>query len=153
MDTNTQTRKFTIGDKVTPDPDAHGIPKATVGRIFIVRKVNPKNILCDAEDGGRGISYPAEVLLPATDENLAKATTARPFVPREFFVCGEVVTFARSAPKGFDLDSPFVVLKDNGEKVNVAPLGGDEDRYWRVPHAGLTKRNIVWLTESLLDRA
>lgn len=143
--------KFKVGDKVTPDIDYPGLPEATLGRVFTVAKINPKNIRATADDGGRGINFPEAALLPATPENVNKLTTHRPFVPREFFCAGEIATFVRP-PNGHSAESPFVVLKDNGEKVNVALLGGEDDRYWRVPHSGLVKRDLTWLAEALLEK-
>jgi hypothetical protein len=50
-----------VGDRVEPLP--------RTGTVFIVEKVNPrKNVRCSAEDGSRGINWPAELLVPATDE-------------------------------------------------------------------------------------
>lgn len=148
----TTDRKYKIGDRVTPDPAAPNVPAATIGRIFKVTKVNPVNIQAEAEDGGRGINYPASILLPADQAPTGPAATVlgRPFEPIEFFTLGEIVTFTPgSAPKGYTDTSPFVAYKDDGKKVNVTPLGGAEDRYWRANRRILVKRDLAWLTEQL----
>jgi hypothetical protein len=145
----TTTRTYRVGERVTPDPSQEGIPQGTIGRVFTVAKVNPVNIKCTADDGGRGINFPAHCLLPATEENLSP-TGARPFVPREFYSVGEVVTLARPY-KEATTDTPFVVIADKGRMINVALLGGENDRYVRVPSTGLVKRDLTWLAQALLE--
>lgn len=133
------------GDRVVVNPDYPGVRANVLGRVYVVDRVNPKNVVCRPEDGvGRGINYPKESLLPATDENIAKAAAPRPYEPREFFTCGEIVT-TKVPVKGREADEPFIVLKDDGNKVNIALLGGDNDRYWRMPASGLVKRDRTWL--------
>jgi len=147
---STTTRTYRVGDKVTPDPDSFGVPPTTLGRVFTVAKVNPRNLRCTADDGGRGINFPASILLPATEENVAKSNAPRPYVPVEFFTTGEIVT-VKTAGK-IPVDQPMVVLKhDGGDKVNITQLGGDGDRYWRWPAKSLIKRDLEWLTERLME--
>lgn len=137
-----------VGDKVTPISDER-VPLDCRGRVFTVEKVNPKKLKCSADDGGLGINFPKDLLAPATDENLAAGkTVSTPFVPREFFSVGEIVTLAKSW-KDWGTDKPLVVLKDGGKRVNVTPLGGDDDKYLRVPPSGLVKRDLEWLAEAL----
>jgi hypothetical protein len=146
-------RTFRVGDKVTPDPDFPGHLSDTLGQSFTVVKVNRVNLTLSHDGGGRGYRCPPASLLPATEENLAKATTPRPFQPREFFTAGELVTV--KSPSGKVSESePMVVLKDDGRgKVNITKLGGDGDRYWRWPATSLVKRDVAWLTEQLLEAA
>src|SRR5205823_9683201 len=122
---NTAPHSFKVGDRVTPNPNVEGVPRSMAGRVFRVRKVNPKNLACDAEDGGRGISYPPLALLPVEGE-IPPATTVigRPYEPRETFVMGEVVTLAR-AFKDIATDTPMIVLADKGRRINVTRLCGD----------------------------
>lgn len=149
-------RKFKVNDRVTPDPAALGVPASTIGNVYVVKKTpggSRKNYQCDAEGGGRGINFPAEMLLPAdAAPSGAAAVLGRPFEPTAWYEVGEVVTFKRP-PSGYTDKSPFVVFKDSGEKVNVTPLGGAEGRYWRVPKRGdlLVKRDLAWLAERLVD--
>jgi len=146
------TKKFAVGDLVTPDPAAVGVPTGALGRVYKVTKVNPKNLLCDAVDGGRGINFPADMLVAHDEASTVNGAVVRPFQPREFFVCGQIVTL-KKAWKAWTTETPLVVMKDNGNKVNVTLLGGDEDRYLRVPPEGLQSRDAAWLAEALLDSA
>lgn len=156
--TTAAPRKYKVGDKVTPDVDAYGVPRETLGRVFTVAKVNPKNLRCTADDGGRGLNFPASILVPATDENIAKgqrpaAGLGRPFVPREHFVTGEIVT-VNSTKYGLTPETPLIVTKDDGrDKVNLVVLGGDGDRYLRWPASQVVKRSREWLAEALMDEA
>lgn len=152
--TTSDTRAYAKGDKVTPDPSYPGLPSAALGRTFTVVKVNPRNLRCDADDGGQGIDFPAESLLPATRENLAKN---RPHPDRVvntiFFYVGQIVTLTKPALE-YDVDTPMVVTRDSGAgNVTVARLGGQHGRYTRVPREMLVKRDVEWLADSLLDSA
>jgi hypothetical protein len=145
---------FQVGDRVTPIADER-VPAETLGRVFVVRKVNPKNLKCEAEDGGRGINFPAELLAPATDENIAagRSSFGVPYTPRELFANGQVVTLANPY-KDITTDTPLVVSKDDGGRmVNVVKLGGDGARYLRMGPSNLVKRDLTWLTEELMNRA
>lgn len=149
MSETTTAYRPKVGDRVHVDPEGMGVPGGVVGRTFVVTKVNPTNVKCEATDGGRGINFPAYLLVQG-DAPAASAAVGVPFVQREFFVIGEVVTLKRPMA-GTPADLPYVVMKDDGRgKVNVAPLGGDRDRYVRVPHAGLVKRDLAWLAEHLI---
>lgn len=150
------TVTFRRQQRVIVKPEcAHQAPSGVMGRVFVVEKVNPKNLLCQAEDGGRGINYPKDSLMPAPPpgEPLPEIPLGRPYEParEEYFAAGEVVTLDR-AFKDFGTNTPMVVLQDKGTKVNVAPLFGDGDRYVRAAPTGLIKRSPAWLAERLLDR-
>lgn len=137
------------GDRVYVDPAfaAEGV----VGRVFVVHKINPKNVLCTAEDGGKGINYPHGSLRPYEGEIPgAAAVLGRPFVPTEFFNAGEIVTLTRPW-KDWTTETPLVVLADKVKRVNVTRLGGAGDQYLRVPHGGLTRRTVEWLAQALLQ--
>jgi hypothetical protein len=143
--------RYRVGDKVTPDPDGFGVPADTLGRVFTVAKINKVNMRCTADDGGRGINFPPSLLIPATEENVNKAFKPRPFVKREFFHAGEIVTVNRPNRK-LDTRQPMVVIKhDGGERVNLARLGGEGGRYWRWPATDLVKRDTAWLAERLIE--
>lgn len=138
---------FRVGDRVTPVSDER-IPAGCRGRVFIVRKVNPKNLRCDAADGGRGFNCPAALLVAATEENVkAGGAVSRPFVPREFFSLGEIVSLKRPW-RDWTTETPLVVTGGR-DKVNVTLVGGDKDRYLRVPSSGLVRRDRGWLVEAL----
>ena len=153
-----RVKKFKVDDRVTPDPASDRIPWQTRGRWFRVTKVNPKNIRADAEDGGRGINFPAELLLTEAEaeEYVSKHgdLNARPVrvmeIPDPFYT-GEIVTLKNGFPKfGWTSTTPLVVWKDDGRRVNVSILGGDvEQRYVRVSHKNLVRRDLKWLGEEL----
>jgi hypothetical protein len=143
--------QFQVGDRVTPIVSDR-VPSGCAGREFIVRKVNPKKTRCDATDGGRGINFPHDMLVPATEESLTANTWSRPYVPTEFFSAGEIVTLNRTW-RDWTPDTALVVMRDKGTRVNVTLLGGDSDRYLRCPREGLVRRDVAWLTEHLVDNA
>jgi hypothetical protein len=143
--------EFKIGMKVIADPDDPRTQDDVRGRVFTVHKVNPKRVQCTADDGGRGINYSKDLLIEATDENVKAAQVlGRPYEPPEFFYMGEIVTMKRPY-KDWTTETPLIVMADKGQKVNVALLGGDGDRYVRAVGAGLVKRDLAWLRERLAD--
>lgn len=138
------------GDRVYVDP-ADATP-SVLGRVFVVEKVNPKNVLCRAEDGGKGINYPATTLRIYEGDGVPILPLGRPYVPIEFFTVGEIVTLTRPW-KDWTTETPLVVIADKVKRVNVARLGGDGDHYLRTPREGLTRRTVEWLAEALLQEA
>lgn len=141
--------KITEGMKVTPDPTSDRIPDDVRGRVFTAYKVNPKNVRCSADDGGRGINYPKALLVEATDENVAagKLPMTRPYEPPEHYVVGEIVTL-KTAYKDWTTETPLVVIGGQN-RVNVTLLGGADDQYLRAPRTGLVRRDLSWLREHL----
>src|SRR4051812_30329298 len=127
---STPTRTYDVGDKVTPDPNGYGVSPSIIGQVFTVAKVNRVNLTCTSDSGGQGLRYPPELLLPATSENLETKPVGRPFKELEFFSAGEIVTVSG---RYAEADAPYVVLKCDGEKANVAKLGGNGNKYWRGP--------------------
>jgi hypothetical protein len=144
---STDTRTYRVGDKVTPDPSGYGVAPSVIGKVFTVAKVNKVNLTCTSDDGGRGLRYPPNLLLPATPENLEAPPIARSFKKLEFFQGGEIVTVSG---RHAEPDTPYVVTKCDGEKANVVKLGGDNDRYWRGPVSMLTRRDFEWLADRLM---
>ena len=116
-----------VGQKVTPDPTSDRVNPATRGRTYTVAKVNPKNVKCTADDGGRGLNYPRELLVPATPENLAAA----------------------SKPLIRETTCPMVVIGGTSTRIKVARIGGDDDRYVLIPDSGLIRRDRAWLAGAL----
>lgn len=142
---------YKIGDRVTPIAGDDRVPRESRGRVFIVAKVNPKNIKCSAEDGGRGINFPADLLTEATDKNIAAGNIlGRPYEPPEIFHEGEIVTLKR-AYQHITTETPMIVTKQGPKNVNLSPLGGS-DRYMRCPPAGLVRRDLEWLAETLCEQ-
>lgn len=143
---------FKKGDKVIPNPEfADRMPSGVLGRVFTVEKVNPKNLKCSADDGGRGINFPASIL-KAYDPNVPLANQiGRPFRALEFFSEGEIVSL-KSAWRDWSVDTPLVVIKQTDLKVNVVPVGGTSNGvYLSIPSSGLVKRDKMWLAERLLE--
>jgi hypothetical protein len=157
--TATATPTFRVGDKVTPNPAVEGVPSGALGRIYTVAKINKVNIKATADDGGRGAALPPAMWLPATDEHVAKArdplarlnAQVEALQSVEHFVLGEVVTLKR-AYRDITTATPMVVT-GGGAKVNVAKMGGDDDRYVRVHPNGLVRRDLAWLAEAMLEAA
>lgn len=113
--------KYRVGDEVAvDDPKFRGV--------WTVRKVNPTTYLLDPKHGGRSLkcSHSMAVDAPADGE------FGVPYVARDTFYAGMLVR--SSDPR---LPETYVVLVDKGERVNVAKLGGDNGRYWRVNPLGL----------------
>lgn len=143
------TKFWKPGDKVVVAPE-FAPPPSVAGRVFTITKVNPKNVVCSADDGGRGISYPADTLRPYDPDAAPVAPPlGRPYVYAEIPPpLGTIVTLKR-AFKTITVDTPLVVVASKGGKVNVTLVGGDNDRYVRVPTAGVVVRDLAWLTETL----
>lgn len=138
------------GDRVAVDPNYPGVPRTVVGRVWIVDRVNPVNIVCRPEDGiGRGINYPKASLLPlgADDAPPAAPTVATIGRVLDTFVLGEIVTSTYAPVAG----QPLVVIRDSGNRISAAPLGGDRDRYVRLDKASVTRRDTAWLAEHLVS--
>lgn len=144
---NAATKKFKVGDRVVVKPE-FGTPGVS-GRVFTVRKINPKNYACDAEDGGRGLSYPEEAL-DAFDAD-KPPTIGRAYVPIDIYYDGEIVTLTGGYAKlDVTAETPLIVIRDTGrETVQVAKLGGDQGRYIKAPKVRLQRRDMAWLKERL----
>lgn len=142
-------KRFKVGDKVMIAP-AHRRRIDDHTRVFTVATVNPKNYRCSADDGGRGLNYPDEALVPHDPDAPPTLALGVPFVPREFFDAGAVVTLAQPYPKlGWTTETPLVVLADKERTVNVTRIGGAGSSYLRVPPAGLVRRDLEWLKAAL----
>ena len=141
---------LTRGDRVAVDPNYPGVPRTVTGRVWIVDRVNPVNVVCRPEDGiGRGINYPKASLLPLGADEAPPAAQAVTTVERILtpFVLGDIVTSTYGPVAG----KPLVVIRDNGNRISAAPLGGDGDRYVRLDKRSCTKRDLAWLTEHLVS--
>lgn len=132
------------------DPEGIGARDAVLGRVYTVTKVNRVNVKCSADDGGRGLIYPPDLLLPYDPENPPTGSVTRVPIESEWYVLGEIVTF-KKPPAGFADDCPFVVMADNGDKVRVARLGGDKNKYFRATKRGIVRRDVPWLIERLME--
>ena len=132
-----------IGTVVTiDDPRCVGLYKVT-GR-------GPKNAVltpCNPDGTtrpGRGARMPGWMLHlydPAVGIT-SVAGVPMPPPPTAVFDPGTVV-MSKSQP------GVFVVIADKVDKVNVARLGGDGGRYWRIPPAALTVVPVAELANHL----
>lgn len=130
---------YNVNDIVSLDADL--ITPKFRGVNFKVIKVNPKTLKLQALNGAGVVN--ADKFLVQPPVGLPANVTAETVPLVEHLVCGTLVRLGgvRQA-KGWMKDGALgVVLKDNGDRVNVAPLGGQEDRYGRFPHRMLTVVN------------
>src|ERR1044072_969132 len=138
---STATRAFAKGDRVmfAEDAPVRDNPRHLVFTVEAVPQGRRKNYYIRAAAGSGQYSVGADMLRPAPEGNATVVSV--PFVAREIFVLGEVVP-VRSGGGRIPPDEPYVVTKNDGSnKVNIAKLGGEGDRYWRWPAAGLVKRD------------
>jgi len=119
-----------VGDRVSvDDPKFPGV--------WTIKSIGPKNTVLTPENGGRGLRAPHYLIVDAREGD-APAAPAVPFVD---YHAGEVVRVEGFGGKyANDL---WVVLVDKGEKVNVAKLGGDGNRYLRVGRRSLVKVDLA----------
>lgn len=148
---------FTVGQRIIVDPNGIGVSPSVLGRVFIVKRVNPKNVVCSPADGiGRGINYPKYLLLPAPEDDDAQGPAVLvPYVPPVFHDVGAIVTCEETLTyRGmtWPAGSPLIVWKCDGRKSNVVNLGGNPTGgYFRIPVARLTVRDAAWLAEYLVS--
>lgn len=142
------TTTLTRGTRVYVDPATPGAARNVLGKVWIVDRVNPVNVVCRPEDGSsRGINYPRTCLIPVPADGAIPAAAPVTEAPSAWFVGGEIVTttWAKGASK------VWIVNRDNGDTVSCLPLGGDGGRYARLPKSGITRRDLAWLTEHLVS--
>jgi hypothetical protein len=130
------TTSYNVNDIVSLDPDL--ITPKFRGVNFKVIKVNPKTLKLQALNGAGVVNADKFLIQPpiGLPENVRVEDV--PIV--EHLACGTLVRLngVREEKGWYRNGNLGVVLKDNGDKVNVAPLGGNEDRYGRFPHRMLT---------------
>lgn len=116
----TEIKMFKVGDEVAvDDPKWAGI--------WRVEKVNPTTYKLAQEGNPRGLKAHHWLVREVTEAD--RDPNARPvFTPFELYVAGELVR-VKGDPR---IEGPHVVLKQTREKVQIAKLGGDDDRYWSV---------------------
>ncbi len=134
------------GDRVYVDPATPGAARNVLGKVWIVDRVNPVNVVCKPEDGiGRGINYPRTSLRPIEGDVPVPVRAETVDIPA-YFVGGEAV--ATDWPKG--RDKVWIVNRDNGDTVSCLPLGGDGGRYARLPKSGITRLSLADVAERLV---
>jgi hypothetical protein len=104
-----------------------------------ITKVNSVTVLTEQE--GRRLKAHKSLLLDQPPG------IGRPFEPVTYFSEGQIVRWTQAPPKA--RGSLFVVIADKGAKVNIAVLGGDQGRYWRVGN----RRNLEVVPVSELAEA
>jgi hypothetical protein len=148
---STATHSFRVGDRVIVDPAGIGVSRSVLGQVFVVEKVNPKNVKARPAEGGRGINYPKHLLLPAPPEGYP-TPLGRPYVEQAYVEAGSICTL-KSPWSDLAVDTPLICFKGGVEKINLFRLGDTSGRYVRVPAAAVTTRDLAWLTERLVEMA
>lgn len=108
------------------------------GEDFRVTKVNSVNVKVEGVDSNRRVNVSPFFLIEKDDDPLAKAGAKVGFIGTPYVAPPKVslgstvrLTHNRFGPA----DAIYVVIAIKQDKTNVARLGGDNDRYIRVPHA------------------
>lgn len=99
--------------------------------VWIVKSNGPKNVTLVPADGGRGLRCP---------HSWVRLDDGAPYIPPpvESFCLGETVLI-----NGGRFPGVYVVVKDaGGERLNVAKLGGDGDRYVRAVRSQLQRITV-----------
>jgi hypothetical protein len=135
----TQRKTYKKDDLVGLDGAKHR------GRTFRVEKVNPTTYLLNPLDGGIQVRA-QRLLVTAPPVTVTPAGTSQDVPlhdPIAHLVVGTLVRFTslRNPPAWVKEGDLGVVIVDKGERVNVAPLGGFEDRYMRLPRRAVTVVN------------
>jgi hypothetical protein len=123
---NRQDAKLGMKVKLNDVENANRFPG-----VWTIKKINPSNL--KLEQNGRTLSAPPYLVDECTGDEPTVAAAADQISAPVF--AGQVVTLTGKP------NQLFVVIKDNVDKVNVALLGGDQGRYWRV-----ARRNVTVVT-------
>lgn len=97
-----------------------------------ITKINPKNVLVTMEGTGQRVNAHPSFLSDLPEGEAAPTrfdVTVSADVP---------VQHPGSLVRVKNKPGVFVVLADKFDKINVAEIGGDGGRYWRIPRAGIT---------------
>jgi hypothetical protein len=98
--------------------------------VWIVESNGPKNAALKPVNGGRGLRCPHSMLRP--DDG--KGPIIAPVV---MFALGETVTIGERWP------GIYIVIKDDGgPRLNVALLGGDDNRYVRAARSQVKRISV-----------
>jgi hypothetical protein len=125
------TTKRPVGSRVSVDhPKYPGV--------WIVKSNGPANASLEPEAGGRGLKCPHTMLLDPIESGAADGLRVVPVPTVEWYSEGELVLI-----NGGKFVGVWVVLKDGGEKVNLAKLGGDNGKYLRATKRGLARVSLA----------
>jgi hypothetical protein len=115
-----------VGDTVMIDHESYP-------GLWRIVKINPKNTVVEPVGGGRKLNAPHYFITDPADK---VTVTAVPLPPaKTFFSLGELVRVNHGKFEGL-----YVVIADKGgDRVNIAKIGGDHDRYVRFDRKGLVK--------------
>jgi len=129
------TAMMHVGDLVT-------IPgyESSYPGVWKIIKVNPTRYRLEPVGGGGALACPHSMVAAHNGDAPVVATSS----VRERFWAGQVVTVINKA-------GLFVVLVDKGKRVNVAVLGGEQGRYWRVPPSSLAGVSLADLPTLITD--
>lgn len=105
-----------------------------------VEKVLPVNVKVKMDDG-RLVTFARSFLRPEGEAPVATVVALPDYLA---FPAGTVVRFKDERAVGRFGGGLYVVIKNGGDRINVAKMGGDNDRYVRAPAASLVR---VPLTE------
>lgn len=139
------TTDYWVGDFVTMKPQFTG-PKFKPGQIYRVSKFMQKNVRVMNVDTRTPVSGSPGCFEKVTDPVLiAAAQNTLKAIPTKRWVLGEVCTLNNdmisriNQKRGSEIypTTKFVVIATKGDTINVARLGGDNDRYWRFDVANL----------------
>jgi hypothetical protein len=137
--------QYNVGDLVGLDTTLAAGGDKYRDQTFKVVKVNPKTYKLQPLNGGQLVNASRFLVVPPPVTSTAAGTAQSvPLLdPVAHLVCGTLVRVhnARHGASFLNDGDLGVVLVDKGERVNVAPLGGFEDRYGRLPRRMLTVVN------------
>lgn len=128
---------YNVNDLVSLDPELTSSAKFR-GVNFKVLKVNPKTLKLQALNGAGVVNADKFLIVPPV--NVPQGATVEDVPIAEHLACGTLVRLngVRQETSWYKNGTLAVVLKDNGDKINVAPLGGHNDHYGRFPRRMLT---------------
>jgi hypothetical protein len=130
------TTSYNVNDIVSLDADL--ITPKFRGVNFKVIKVNPKTLKLQALNGAGVVN--ADKFLVQPPIGLPENVRVEDVPIAEHLACGTLVRLnGVRQEKGWLRNGNLgVVLRDNGDRINVAPLGGHEDRYAKLPRRMVT---------------
>lgn len=98
---------------------------------FMLVKINPKNWKVEDEQGATWTGDAR--LYEKSDLPFTAAVKEKPAVTAGSFVLGEVVTTTLpQAVRTHGVDAKYAVIALRADRVNVAKLGGEGNRYWKI---------------------